>query len=376
MSGDALELTAELIVDGAAPLQPVISPDGCWVVYVVAPVGTRGERRLSALWVGAADVSSAPRKLTAGTAHDFGPRWAPDSASVCFLSDRTGSVQLHRIRLDGGQAEALTSWRGDIADAWPLADGLLVAVAAADEPDEGHERRRAERDDAMVWGEQPPRSRLRLLDVSTGQLRVVDGLGDRHVVEVAQRPDGGRAVFDIAVPADGNGGPHRNLTEGMDVCPAGLAHVTGGPPLALFADGLDTAIYQLDPGEQRFRRVSAMKGLANALTVSRSGQVAVLASTSYEPKDVRAGCVGGQLTRVSDTRPELRRIRWGTQERLSYQASDGLGLDGLLILPAGKSRADGPFPLITPVHGHDFAVAIAGSLGGGEFTDILSGSTC
>ncbi len=42
MSGDALELTAELIVDGAAPQQPVISPDGRWIGYVVAPVGTRG----------------------------------------------------------------------------------------------------------------------------------------------------------------------------------------------------------------------------------------------------------------------------------------------------------------------------------------------
>ena len=479
MSGDGPELTAELIVDGAVPRQPAISPDGRWVVYLVAPVGTRGERRLSALWVAAADGSSAPRKLTAGTANDSGPRWAPDSASVYFLSDRTGAVQLHRIRLDGGEAEALTSWCGDMSDACPLADGLLVAVVAADEPDEEHERRRAERDDAMVWGERLPRGRLRLLDVSTGQLRVVDGLGDRHVVEVAQRPDGGplaviswaspeidpgaftnelhmiepqtgavralgrietwanspawwqaggrwhlaylaspgpnrgRAVFDIAVPVAGGGGPHRDLTEGMDVCPAGLAHVAGGPPLALFADGLDTAIYQLDPGEQRFRRVSAMKGLADSLTVSRSGQVAVLAATSHEPKDVHAGSPGGQLVRVSDTRPELRRIRWGTQERLSYQASDGLDLDGLLILPAGKSRADGPFPLITLVHGgpydryadvlmlhphapgqwlatagyavflpnprggeghgHDFAAAIAGSVGGGEFTDILSG---
>jgi dipeptidyl aminopeptidase/acylaminoacyl peptidase len=315
------------------------------------------------------------------------------------LSDRAGSVQLYRIQLDGGEAEALTSWRGDISDVCPLADGRLAAVAATDEE---HERRHAERDDAVLWGEQLPRSRLRLLDVSTGQIRVVRGLGDRHVVELAQRPDGGplavirwaspeidpgvftnelhaidpptgavrdlgrieasasspawwrdggswhltylaspgpnggHAVFDIAVPAASSGGQHRNLTEGMDSCPA-----------------------------------------------------------------------------ERDTRPELRRIGWGIQERLSYQAYDGLGLDGLLILPAGKTRADGPFPLITLVHGgpydryadrlmlhphapgqwlasagyavflpnprggagrgHDFAVAIAGSLGGGEFTDILSG---
>ena len=42
MSEDAPELTAELVVDGAVPSQPVVSPDGCWVAYVVAPVG-RGE---------------------------------------------------------------------------------------------------------------------------------------------------------------------------------------------------------------------------------------------------------------------------------------------------------------------------------------------
>jgi dipeptidyl aminopeptidase/acylaminoacyl peptidase len=197
MSAEVPELTAELIVDGAAPQQPVISPDGCWVVFVVAPVGQRRERRLSALWVAAADDSSAPRKLTAGTAMDSGPRWAPDSASVCFWSDRTGSVQRHRIRLDGGEAEALTSWRGDMSDAWPLADGLLVAVAAADEPDEEHKRRRAERDDAMVWGEQLPRGRLRLLDVSTGQLlaRCARGRARRNFASILEQVERGETII-------------------------------------------------------------------------------------------------------------------------------------------------------------------------------------
>jgi hypothetical protein len=36
-----------------------------------------------------------------------------------------------------------------------------------------------------------PWNRLRLLDLETGELRVVDGLRGRHVVELAQRPDGG-----------------------------------------------------------------------------------------------------------------------------------------------------------------------------------------
>jgi dipeptidyl aminopeptidase/acylaminoacyl peptidase len=476
MSEDTSELTAELVVDGAVPSQPVISPDGCWVVYVVAPVGRSAERRSCAMWLAAPDGSSPPRKLTAGTAADFGPRWAPDSASVFFLSDRTGSPQLHRIRLDGGEALVLTDWRGDISDAWPLADGRLVVVVATDEPTEEDERRRAERDDAFVWGQQLRWGRLRLLHLDTGELRTVDGLGGRHVVELAPRPDGGLlAVISWASPetdvitselhvvdprtgtvrdlgrigtearspvwwqADGSwhlaylampepfGGHavhdvdvtaaaavHRDLTEGMAVCPTELAQVADGPPLALFADGLDTAIYRLDPGLRRFRCLSARDGLVDSLTASSSGEViAALATTSYEPENVHAGPPGGPLIRLSDTQPALRAIRWGTQERLCYQASDGLGLDGLLILPPSRSRADGPFPLITLVHGgpdaryadqfmlaphpsgqwlatagyavflpnprggvghgRDFAAAVARSVGGSEWSDIISG---
>jgi dipeptidyl aminopeptidase/acylaminoacyl peptidase len=415
---DAPELTAELVVDGAVPSQPVISPDGRWVAYVVAAAGRRAEHR-SALWVAAADRGSPPAKLTAGMAADFGPGWAPDSASVFFLSDRTGSPQLHRIRLGGGEAEALTDWHGEICDARALADGRLVAVVATDEPTEEDQRRRAERDDAIVWGEQLRPGRLRLLDLATGELRTVDGLGRRHVVELAPRPDGGAlAVISWASPekdpglttsvlhvvdpetgtvhdlgrmgprarslvwwqADGSWhlaylarpGPlggyggygvydvavtaaaavHCDLTEGMAVCPTDLAQVADGPPLALFADGLDTAIYRLDPGLRRFRCLSGRDGLVDSLTASSSGEViAALATTSCEPVNVHAGPPGGPLIRLSDTQPVMRTISRGAQQRLSYQATDGLDLDGLLILPPGRSRVDGPFPLITWVHG-------------------------
>jgi dipeptidyl aminopeptidase/acylaminoacyl peptidase len=479
MSKDASELTAELVADGAVPSQPVISPDGSWVAYVVGPVGRPAERRTCALWLAPADGSSPPVKLTAGAAADFSPRWAPDSASVFFLSDRAGSSpQLHRIRLSGGEAEVLTDWHGEISDTRPLADARLVAVVATDEPTEEDKRRRAERDDAIVWGQQVRSGRLRVLDLATGEFRAVDGLGARHVAELAPRPDGGalaviswasaekssdvttselqvvdlltgtvhelgrigamarspvwwqadgdwhlaymampeplggHAVYDVAVSAVA--AVHRDLTEGMAACPTELAQVADGPPLALFAAGLDTAIYGLDPGLGCFRPLSTRDGLVDSLTASSSGEViAVLATTSYEPGDVHAGPPGGPLVRLSDTRPALRTIRWGPQERLSYQAPDGLNLDGLLVLPPGRSRADGPFPLITWVHGgpparyadqfllgprspaqwlaaagyavflpnprggvghgRDFAAAVVRSAGGADWGDIVTG---
>ncbi|MEV0616463.1 S9 family peptidase [Nonomuraea sp. NPDC050404] len=462
-------VTAELVVDIDMPLDPVVSPDGRWVAYVVAAMGRRAERGSGAIWVAAADGSVPPRRVSVSTVRDRLPRWAADSCGLFFLSDRGGSTQLCRVALEGGEPEQLTSWGSGIDDHLPLACGRLVAVVAADEPAGEDGRGRDEGDDVWVWGQKEPCGRLWLLDLDSGRMRVVDGLGDRHVAELAQRQDGGalavlswagpvpdpvrfvcelqvvdvetgrvrdlgetepeacspvwwrtedgwrlcylattppgpvggRAVFDLAVPevavvseveparevgaareaeparevgaareaesaaevgaarAAEVGGlvAARNLTDGMTVCPSGLAQVPDGPPLALFADGLDTAICRLDPGTRRFERLSMRPGFAGSLSAGgrREPVVAVLASTAYEPMNVHAGPPAGPLSPLSDTRPELRAITWGRQERLSYRASDGLGLDGLLILPPGKSRDDGPYPLVTLVHGGPYA---------------------
>jgi dipeptidyl aminopeptidase/acylaminoacyl peptidase len=451
-----VELTGELVTDSSFPTDPRLSPDGRWVAFVVTTVGRAADLPVSELWIAAADAP--PRKLTTGSA----PRWAPDS--ILFLSGLP--AQLHRIRPAGGDAEALTTWQGGIADHLPLADPDLIVLLAQDEPTD------EERDDVKVRSD-VRRTRLRLLDLRTREIRTPDVFRDRDVVEVAQRPDGGPlAVLTQATPEpehrlhlldldsgatrdlgvtgveasslawwrDGDGwhlayqaktpphlvggyalfdvdvstGEQHNLTAGMTICPAELVQVDAGLPLALFADGLDSAIRRLDPARLGFTELLPIKGFAKSLTVSRQGDVvAAVVSTACEPKDIHAGSPQGPLTRLTDTSPELRGIRWGIQERLSYQASDGLPLDGLLILPAGKSRRDGPFPLVTLVHGgphdrfsdqlnlgwypsgqwlatagyavfqpnprggqghgHAFAVSVAGAVGTGEWTDILTG---
>ena len=481
MRDDSAELTAELIVDGVVPRTPVISPDGRWVAYAAAPAGRPAERDLAALWLAAADGSTPPRPLTDGSAADDQLAWAPDSAWLWFRPDRGGSAQLYRTGPDGREPGALTGWGGGITAALPLAGGRLAAVIAADEPTAAARLAIADRDDAIVWDRRVPPDRLRLLDLNTGEWRVVAGLGDRHVVEIAQRPDGGplaviswagpeidpgevtnelhmvdpatgsardlgragtgaaslawwrdggpwhlayvatpgpnggRAVLDLIIPEAGTSpAGHANLTGGLTACPVSLAPVADGPPLALFADGLDSAIYRLDPARSAFRLQSAWPGWAEALTASRSGAViAVLASAAPEPADVYAGRPDRPLRRLSDSRPALRRVRWGAQERLTYRAADGLGLDGLLILPPGRSRAGGPFPMVTLVHGgpygrfadqlmidphapgqwlaaggyavflpnprggqghgHAFAAAASGTIGVGDWADILTG---
>jgi dipeptidyl aminopeptidase/acylaminoacyl peptidase len=64
---------------------------------------------------------------------------------------------------------------------------------------------------------------------------------------------------------------------------------------------------------------------------------------------------GETMRRLTNLRPELEEVAFGIQERLSWTSSDGLEIDGLLVMPPGKSRRDGPFPTLTLVHGGPYA---------------------
>jgi dipeptidyl aminopeptidase/acylaminoacyl peptidase len=468
-------LSAELVVDGRVPGAPVISPDGRWLCHIVAPGCLTGDHLDTELWLTDLDGDGAPRRVTAGPATESAPRWSADSGTLFFLSDRDdrGTPQLHRF--DGGEVTTLTGWRAGVTEHLPLADGHLVALLAEDEPTEEDERRARERDDAVVAGEDESHDRLRLLDLRTGRITTPDVFTGRHVVELRQRPDGGplavltragtdsdygprtgrlhlfdpvtgnaedlgpvaaeayslawwpagdgwhigwialtppqlqagTAVFDLAL----TGGVRSNRTAGIPMCPTSLSQ-TEAAPLVVFADGLDTTVARL--GTMGLTVLARHPGRLDEVTTSLDGKrIAALTGTRHEPADVHAGPPAGPLRKITDTRPEINGILLGTQKRLSYAAADGLELDGLLVLPAGKTAAEGPFPLVTIVHGgpyaryadscqlfwwpsaqwlatagyavflpnprggeghgHEFAAAVAGRVGQEEWTDILTG---
>lgn len=405
------QLTPELIVDHLEPSDVQVSPDGRLVVFVAAPVGRREEHKASAIWMAPTDGSANARKLTAGTAEDRAPSWAPDSRGLYFLSDRRerGVAQLCRLSLDGGEALPLTDGKPGIAAFVPLPDGRTVAVLSSDPPEET-ERREGERDDARVFGEDWRPQRVRLLNVETREMRTLEATAGLHAAGLAPSPDGSLlavllwdtpeldnrtrkcslAVLDLtadrvlhrwSVPSGemdltwlGNGraivtlGPvapggqqgtglflldmdadePQLLTRGLAACPLWLAR--GPVPLVSVAQGLDSWLARIDADE--LVRIGEVRGSLDWLAASADGRVvAGVRGGPGEPPDVWAAPVGNEFRRVSDLNPDLRQIRWGTRERLTWRSQDGLELDGLLILPAGKSRADGPFPLVTLVHG-------------------------
>jgi dipeptidyl aminopeptidase/acylaminoacyl peptidase len=472
-------LTAEIVVDGREPLSPVIAPNGRMLGYVLAPLSRDGAHADCELWIVDADpeTGAAGRRVTTGTATESRPQWSADSASLFFLSDRDdrGVPQVHRVAIADGAVTALTSWRAGVVDYLPLADLTLIVLLAVDEPTEEDARRNRDCDDAIVVGEREPRARVRLLDLRDGQVTTPEVFGDRHVVEVRQRPDGGvlavltrsssdydygprtgqlhlfhpvtgsavdlgpvgadarslawwqsdgewhlgylaltppvlqagTALFDL----DLDSGVLRNRTSGLPMCPTEL-HQTDAAPLVVFADGLNSTLTRLDPAGPTL--LLHQTGRLDELTSTPRGDtIAVLTGTRYERANVHVGPPTGPLRKVTDTCPELGAIAFGTQQPLSFCASDGLDLDGLLVLPVGKTSADGPFPLVTIVHGgpydryadclqlvwapsaqwlatggyavflpnprggqghgHPFAASVAGRVGQEEWTDIQAG---
>jgi dipeptidyl aminopeptidase/acylaminoacyl peptidase len=459
--GDVIK--PELVVDGRLPDSPAVSPDGNWVAYTVAPFGHAGEHRTNELWLAAVDGSTS-RRLAVPEGEVSTPRWSSDSEAIFFRSDHgsPGKSRLCRLTTAEDERQALTTWHGDIENHVPLVDPALVAITAPDEP-----AKRNDRDDADVRST-PKQARLRLLNTRTGQLSAPESFGDRHVAHVAQRPDGGplavltlsspdpdpglfdprlhlfdpatggttdlgstpsgaeqltwwrdetgwRIAYLATTPPDLVGGvavfdgEHRNLTEGLPVCPTELVQVADGAPLIVIADGLDTTINRLTANG--LTEITRHGGQVDRVSANRDGTVvAAIVSTAHEPQNIHVGLPFRQLT---DTRPELADIEWGSQERLSYRAADGLELDGLLLLPPGKTRADGPFPMITNVHGgpyyrwsdqfelhwaigpqwlahagyavflpnprggmghgHEFAASVAGAVGKDDWTDITTG---
>ncbi|MEV6824638.1 S9 family peptidase [Amycolatopsis sp. NPDC051102] len=443
---DGGEPPRELAPGAAEDRQPRWSPDsGC--VYFLSDRAERGTAQLYRV----GREGGAPEQLTDWAAGIGDYVLLPDTDAVVLVAPREKDAAADpRVRVVGPGRD-----RHRAAAAGPAQGNLPGGEAEPGSP---------------PWDTVARPGRLWLLDPRTRAVRPLGDFGPRHVVEAAVRPDGATVAVltwsvadrepglfnpglhlvdpatgareELGVPAldassltwwrdetgwrlaylgltppgliggdaifDAEG--HRNLTAGMSVCPIGLAESGDGSLLALFAEGLDTTIRRFDPATGTFAELGLAPGSLQSLTAG-GGKVAVVASTATEPETVHCGPPGGPLTRLGE--PPLRGIRWGAQERLSYRAEDGLELDGLLILPPGRTRADGPFPLVTLVHGgpydryadqfqltwfrcgqwlaaagfavflpnprgglghgHAFAASVAGDVGGAEFTDLLTG---
>jgi dipeptidyl aminopeptidase/acylaminoacyl peptidase len=89
---------------------PQISPDGQWVVYSVATIDQKANRRVSRIWIASVDGTHPLVPFTSENTSSTSPRWSPDGRFLAFLSARDGGrAQIWLLSRNGGEARRVSN---------------------------------------------------------------------------------------------------------------------------------------------------------------------------------------------------------------------------------------------------------------------------
>lgn len=89
---------------------PAIHPSGDYTVFVRNYMDIMDDRRYGNLWT--VDNNGKVRPLTGGTHQDFNPVWSPDGKTLAFISNRSGSNQIHLYWTDSKEHAPVTRLTG------------------------------------------------------------------------------------------------------------------------------------------------------------------------------------------------------------------------------------------------------------------------
>lgn len=124
----AAPFTAEDLVRLDRVGAPSLSPDGGQIVYTLRTTDMQANAGRYDLWRTSIDGETT-RQLTSHEANDTDPAWSPDGKYVYFLSSRSGSSQVWRIAVDGGEATQVTNLPVDIGTFRVTADDDRLVIS-------------------------------------------------------------------------------------------------------------------------------------------------------------------------------------------------------------------------------------------------------
>jgi dipeptidyl aminopeptidase/acylaminoacyl peptidase len=107
---------------------PQASPDGRRICFAVSRLDLDKNKRVNDLHLIDADGSNH-RRLTTHPSGSSSGKWSPDGTHLFFLSSRSGSSQVWRIPVDGGEAQQATDLPLDVGAFKISPDGTRLCVA-------------------------------------------------------------------------------------------------------------------------------------------------------------------------------------------------------------------------------------------------------
>ncbi|HEX5759239.1 MAG TPA: S9 family peptidase [Thermoanaerobaculia bacterium] len=127
-------LTLDHLLGLARISEPALSPDGRSVAFTLRTTDRAANRARFDLWLVGGDGSGL-RRLTDHPENDTGPTWSPDGAALYFLSPRSGSSQVWRVPVGGGEPEQVSRLPLDVAGFRLAPDGTRLVLAVDVFPD-------------------------------------------------------------------------------------------------------------------------------------------------------------------------------------------------------------------------------------------------
>ena len=330
----------------------------------------RGSDERRSLYVISRDGGEARKVLSHST--DISEyEWSPDGKRVAFLATEPKSEEQRNLEKKGfnqvvyaESAPEVHLWIAEIGATdkprridldgsasslrWsPAGDRLALALAPTPGIDDFYVKRK-----------------LHIVDVASGKVTArIDNPG--KLGEVVWSPDGSHlaviAAADINDPMEGrlmvvpsSGGLLRDvLAPWNDGHVQAVAWRDADTLLFLAAEGVTAFLGEVERTGGTFQRLLAPEDVVpSALTVSESGdRVAVIADSAQHPSELfRVQLDDRGLSRLTASNPWLQEKALAPQEVITFEARDGLEIQGILIRPL-DAQAGRRYPLIVVVHG-------------------------
>ena len=320
------------------------SPDGKLVAFTVATPDVAANKMTRDVWVAATDGSSV-RRLTSHPDADSGARFAPDGKSVYFLSARSGSSQVWRIAVDGGEATQVTTLPVDVRAVLPFPDGKRLLLAMDVLPDAPTIDETAKRADVIAKSKQKVRAYDQL------PVRHWDTWDDgtrSHLFVLREGVPGEPVDLMTGLPYDAPTKPFGGLEE-VAISPDGAEVVFASRMLGrtdAWSTNVDLWVAPSD-GSAKPRSLTAANEATDTQPVfSHDGaKLAYLAMArpGYESDRLRVVVMDWRtkkatpLTEAWDRSPGT--LAWSRNDRTLYATADDLGKRAVFAVDAASGKA-------------------------------------